>query len=69
MLAFQGYDMLNYFVRSTALFGKKCLPCVGHVPYRFISTQDIQLESTPGNGYENVFWNIYTIEDYKQVGR
>lgn len=67
MLAFQGYDMLNYFVRSAALFGKKCLPCAGHVPYRFISTQGLRLESAPGNGYENIFWNIYTIKDYKTV--
>lgn len=60
--AFQGYDIASYFIRSAAMFGKNCILCADHVSHHFLSTQDMIFENTPGNGFSNVYWNVYTIE-------
>jgi LysM repeat protein len=66
LIAFQGYDIASYFIRSVALFGKNCIPCAEHVPYHFISTQNMIFANTPSNGYSNIYWNVYTIDDLQQ---
>ena len=65
--AFQGYDIAYNFLDALGMFGSSCLACFNHLPHHFLSTGDIILNDTPGNGYNNQYWSIYTMQEYEIV--
>ena len=67
MSAFQGYDIAYNFIDALSLFGSDCLECFNHIPHHFLSTGDIIFNNTPGNGYNNQYWNVYTVKEYEIV--
>jgi len=67
MLAFQGYDIAYNFLYALGMFGSDCLECFNHIPHHFLSSGDIIFNNTPGNGYNNQYWNVYTVQDYEIV--
>ena len=67
VLAFQGYDIAYNFIYALGMFGEDCFECFNHVPHHFLSTGGIIFNNTPGNGYNNQYWNIYTIQDYEII--
>ena len=67
--AFQGYDIAYNFLDALGMFGISCLACFNHRPHHFLSTGDIILNDIPGNGYNNQYWNIYTVQEYEVVKR
>jgi hypothetical protein len=67
MLAFQGYDITYNLLYALGMFGRNCFECFNHIPHYFLSTQSIIFNSTLGNGYNNQYWNIYTLKDYEIV--
>jgi LysM repeat protein len=67
MSAFQGYDITYNFLSALGTFGNNCLECFNHIPHHFLSTGDIILNNTPANGYNNQYWNVYTVKEYEVV--
>ena len=67
VLAFQGYDIAYHFIYALGMFGHDCFECFNHIPHQFLSTGEIIFSNTPGNGYNNQYWDIYTIKDYEIV--
>jgi len=65
IMAFQGYDMAYNFIYSLGMFGNNCIECFNHVPHHFLSMGDVIFSTTPGNGYNNQYWSIYTVRDYE----
>jgi hypothetical protein len=66
-LAFQGYDITYNFLYALGMFGHNCFECFNHIPHRFLSTESIIFNNTIGNGYNNQYWNVYTVKDYEIV--
>ena len=67
MLAFQGYDIAYNFLSALGMFGHDCFECFNHIPHHFLSTGGIIFNNTSGNGYNNQYWDIYTIQDFEIV--
>jgi len=67
MLAFQGYDIAYNFIYALGMFGEDCFECFNTIPHHFLSTGGIIFNNTPGNGYNNQYWDIYTIQDYEII--
>lgn len=67
MLAFQGYDIAYNFLFALGTFGINCFECFDRVSHHFLSTGEIIFNNTPGNGYNNQYWNVYTVKDYEIV--
>ena len=67
MSAFQGYDIAYNFLSAMGMFGRNCFECFDQIPHHFLSTGEIIFDHTPGNGYNNQYWNIYTVRDYEIV--
>jgi len=67
LLAFQGYDIAYNFIFAMGMFGQNCLECFNYIPHHFLSTGDVIFNNTPGNGYNNQYWNIYTVQEYEIV--
>lgn len=64
--AFQGYDIVSFFVEGLAKFGKNFMSCSEHIEYRPMTTK-FQFETSDNKGYTNQYWNIYTIKDFKII--
>ena len=67
MLAFQGYDIAYNFLSAMGMFGRNCFECFDQIPHRFLSTGEIIFDHTSGNGYNNQYWDIYTVREYEIV--
>jgi len=67
LLAFQGYDIAYNFIYAVGTFGNNCLECFNYIRHHFLSTGDIVFDNTPGNGYNNQYWNIYTVQEYEII--
>jgi LysM repeat protein len=63
-LPFRAYDIAMYFGTAMQLYGKDPANCFNNVPYKPMYTE-FRFESEPGSGYENIFINLYKIEDFK----
>ncbi|MDD4849057.1 MAG: LysM peptidoglycan-binding domain-containing protein, partial [Bacteroidales bacterium] len=62
--AFQGYDIISYFVEGLAKFGKDFMNCSEHIDYQPMSN-DFDFKNQPNDGFINQHWNIYTIENFE----
>jgi hypothetical protein len=67
MLAFQGYDIAYNFLSAMGMFGRNCFECFDYIPHHFLSTGNIILNNTFGNGYNNQYWDIYTVKEYEII--
>jgi hypothetical protein len=65
--AFQGYDITYNFLYALGMFGDNCFECFDQIPHHFLSTGEIIFDNTPGNGYNNQSWDIYTVKEYEIV--
>jgi LysM repeat protein len=65
--AFQGYDITYNFLYALGMFGHNCFECFDRIPHHFLSTGEIIFDNTLGNGYNNQYWNIYTVKEYEIV--
>ena len=64
--AFDGFDLGWFFLNALYSYGKEFEQCFDAMDISLIHTK-FDFKHTPGNGYENVYWNICRFEDYRIV--
>jgi len=64
--AFDGFDIGWYFLNALYNYGREFEQCFDAMDITLIHTKFI-FKHTPGNGYENTYWNICRFEDYTIV--
>ncbi len=61
--AFDGFDIGWYFLNALYNYGREFDQCFDAMDISLMHTK-FKFEHTPGNGYENTYWNICKFEDY-----
>lgn len=64
--AYQSYDIFSFFIEGLTKFGKDFMHCYEHIDYQPMTTKYL-FETTSNTGYNNLYWNVYTIQDYKII--
>ncbi len=65
-LAFQGFDVANYFLSALHIFGKDFYHCIPGFRMKSLQT-DFEFTSSGINGFENSHWVIYSYDNYRKV--
>ena len=61
--AFDGFDIGWYFLNALYNYGKEFEQCFDAMNISLMHTKFV-FKHTPGNGYENTYWNICKFQDY-----
>ncbi len=64
--AFQGYDICFYFMSALLKYGTRFDRCIEQYPYSGLQTH-YEFISTPGNGFENKYNNVFCMENYRML--
>jgi LysM repeat protein len=64
--AFEAFDIGWYFLNALHYLGPRPMPCLSQFQVPLLQTQLMLRSSTPKNGYENTFWNIYQFQHFKR---
>ena len=63
-LAFQGFDVPYYFITALWKYGRSFSRCLPELKMNSLQT-DYRFSSTKGNGFENLYWNMYEYDNYR----
>lgn len=66
ILAFKGYDMAFYFLPALKRYGTSFYKCLNEVQTGLLHMK-FEFVSTPGNGYENLHWEVLEYDDYRLI--
>jgi LysM repeat protein len=64
--AFDGFDIGWYFLNALYNYGREFEQCIDNMDITLMHTK-FKFKHTPGNGFENTYWNICRFEDYTIV--
>ncbi len=64
--AFTGYNTGIYFLSALMKYGPAFNDCIQYYDMEVLS-MGIDFESTPGNGFRNLHWNMLGMENYRYV--
>lgn len=65
-LAYSGFDLTWFFMHSMIQFGDSYIDCLNNTRVKCILSA-YDFEKSPNKGFENRFWNIYHVEQFKPV--
>lgn len=64
-LAYLGYDLSFFFIRSLMNYGRDFQECLSHAAHNGLST-GFRFWKTESGGYENTATSVYRLKDYKR---
>ncbi|MDD3637850.1 MAG: LysM peptidoglycan-binding domain-containing protein [Bacteroidales bacterium] len=64
--AFEAFDIGWYFLNALKHLGPRPMPCLSQFRVPLLQTHFFLKSSTPKNGYENSYWNIYQYKQFKR---
>lgn len=65
--AFEGFDIGWYFLSSLQKFGPGFKDCLPQYPQKLLQTTFKFEQEISTNGFENSYWNIFKLSNYRQV--
>ncbi len=64
--AFEAFDIGWYFLNALKYLGPRPMPCLSQFQVPLLQTSFFFKSSSPKNGFENTFWNIYQHKHYRR---